>query len=193
MQFTASVPSFSGVNHAQPQFGQAYAQSHQFQFHQQEQQYNDSVGCDMDMDDGEMQMDQMAQMAGSAAAHTWNQAPSMSHHCSNSSSATSTSPGTPVDDYEEDDDIWGDNTYARPVPYSCYPSPEQHQSTFTNTNGVTQHFASAPSGGNEGAAFANYALAHGFQKSPTDCSMEQKTMYGWDNPRQAFGAQSHLV
>lgn len=168
----------------------------------------------MDMEDS-MQMDQMSQMA-SGQGQGWTAAHGMQcefaapyrarpHSLflftravsnSNCSSATSTSPATPIEEYDEyayeDDDEFGDNTYARPTPFSCYPSPEQHASTFTNHNGVTSVFADgATSTMTNGSTYTQYVYAN--QKQPEQQFQQPQQSYGWNMPQATFGTGSHLV
>lgn len=82
-------------------------------------------------------------------------------------------PSTLIDDDYLDDDLYGDNTCPRPAPYYEYPT-EHNPMAFTNVNGYTTIFPSAPSpfpgstptkAHTEGEAFANYAYGHGLQQT----------------------------
>ncbi|SCV73714.1 BQ2448_6144 [Microbotryum intermedium] len=188
-----------------------------------------TYGMDMDMIDDNMLEDEededeespacgaalAARLAGdyreshSNPAHPWNQnAPRMSHQLSTSSlssGASSAAPGTPLD------------------------FPDQYCATFVDSNGQSRHFASsapstssslcvypsipAPSGMMDGsAAFANYAMQHGFnhpsqktqigsihisQPGMTQLSSDRpRTLdipsFGWDVPSQSSRNGTHF-
>ncbi|KAK4051029.1 hypothetical protein OIV83_003158 [Microbotryomycetes sp. JL201] len=195
LQLHAVMPQSSMTDQQQPSLFGQHASAFHFQQHQQQQAapgYNQGTGMDMTMDED---MPSSAASAHASAAHPWVGA------YSNASSVPSSVPNTPLDEVdfqlEDDDDLYGDNTYARPPP--CFPSPTEYSQTYTDAHGVTRVFPApgATDSMDDPNAFAQYALTHGLNKAgqgPQGQQQQSGQAYGWDVPAQSFGSiNSHMA
>ncbi|KAK4051693.1 hypothetical protein OIO90_004643 [Microbotryomycetes sp. JL221] len=220
LQLRAVMPSSStnGFTQFANQAPQQQQQGFHFQQHHQQQAgvnagvFNNGTGSDMNMDEdmnvaqpAQQQQQQQQQTSSfgingiglpwASASHVADQFSSYS----NVSSAPSTMPNTPYDEIEfqldDDDDLYGDNTYARPPP--CFPSPTEYNQTYTDAQGVTRMFPApgASDSMDDPHAFATYVLSHGLNKpQQTEAPQPSANGYGWDVPSQNFGGMSsHMV
>ncbi|KAM0790053.1 hypothetical protein ACM66B_005381 [Microbotryomycetes sp. NB124-2] len=193
LQAVMSTQAINGQHQQQQPFGQPqHSTAFHFQQHQQQQAasgFNYGTGSDMTMDED---LSTFAHAQAHSAAHPCNQG--QFGGFSNASSVPSSMPNTPLDEVdfqlEDDDDLYGDNTYARPPP--CFPSPTEYSQTFTDAHGVTRVFP-APGASDtmdDANAFAQYALSHGLNKAAEQQQYQQQqqvanqTTYGWDVPAQ---------